>query len=316
MAWCSIASIETANFVKDERAGDRMKDGLTADPSFVERIGQFCDSDVVRMASVSGGDFATAYQVDLADGRCVFAKTHRQPPPGFFTTEAKGLTWLADSNAINVARVIGAADDPPACLVLNWIAIGRPSGDNQEAVFGRQLANLHRSGAPHFGRSDSRTTGSQALPNDPCSTWSEFYADQRLKPLATIAADANALPRSTIDGVLAVADRLEDFGAADEPPARIHGDLWAGNRVIDFEGVSWLIDPAAHGGHREFDLAMMQLFGGFGSDCFESYDEIFPLASGWRERIPLHQLAPLVVHAIKFGGSYPSAVESALASLS
>jgi len=108
---------------------------------------------------------------------------------------------------------------------------------------------------------------------------------------------------------------LEEFGACDEPPARLHGDLWAGNRLIDSKGDSWIIDPAAHGGHREFDLSMMRLFGGYSSDVFAAYEEYAPLADGWQRRIHLHQLAPLIVHAIKFGGSYVNATEEALNAL-
>lgn len=106
--------------------------------------------------------------------------------------------------------------------------------------------------------------------------------------------------------------RLEDLLGLPEAPARLHGDLWAGNRLVDVNGNNWLIDPACFGGHREFDLAMMRLFGGFGDDAFAAYDEAFPLADGWRDRIALHQIAPLVVHAIKFGGGYVSAVAEAL----
>jgi fructosamine-3-kinase len=103
--------------------------------------------------------------------------------------------------------------------------------------------------------------------------------------------------------------------AAAEPPARLHGDLWAGNRLVGAGGASWLVDPAAHGGHREFDLAMMRLFGGFGADCFAAYEEVSPLEPGWQARVPLHQLAPLVVHAIKFGGGYAGATADALAGI-
>ena len=113
---------------------------------------------------------------------------------------------------------------------------------------------------------------------------------------------------STLD-----ADRLRDIGGPPEPPARLHGDLWAGNRLVDTSGRSWLIDPASHGGHREFDLAMMRLFGGFGDDCYRAYADASPLADGWEQRISLHQIAPLVVHAIKFGGGYPAAAADAIA---
>ncbi len=208
--------------------------------------------------------------------------------------------------------MVAVADDAPACLILDWIELGGQRSAAGEAEFGRGLASLHRSVSPRFGREDGRTTGSQALPNDPCDSWEEFYRERRLLPLATIASERGSLPTPTIERLIHVGGRLADFGAVDEPAARLHGDLWTGNRVVDANGASWLIDPAAHGGHREFDLAMMRLFGGFGEPCFQAYDEVYPLAQGWERRVHLHQLAPLVVHAIKFGGGYVGAVDFAL----
>ena len=127
-----------------------------------------------------------------------------------------------------------------------------------------------------------------------------------------MARDADALPDHTIEAMEGLAGRLDHVGAADEPPARLHGDLWSGNRLVGADGGNWLIDPAAHGGHREFDLAMMRLFGGFHADCFDAYEAAHPLSEGWANRIPLHQIAPLVVHAIKFGGGYVGAAERAV----
>lgn len=283
----------------------RMDEALRA------RLEEMTAAAVGTVAPVGGGDFATAFRVMLADGRVVFAKTHPNPPPGFFSTEAAGLRWLAESGALRVPEVIGVADDAPACLVMAWVDEGSRHAVD-EAGFGRSLAALHAAGAPAFGRADSRTTGSLALPNDAADTWVDFYAERRLRPLAAIAAERGALRADSIDRLLGVAADPGRWGAADEPPARLHGDLWAGNRIVDRDGRSWLIDPAAHGGHREFDLAMMRLFGGFGTEAFDAYDEVAPLQPGWEARVDLHQLAPLVVHAIKFGGGYAAAVESAL----
>lgn len=272
------------------------------------------DVAVVVARRLAGGDVADSYRCELADGRSVFAKTHRDPPPGFFSTEAAGLTWLREAGVIAVPEVLAVSDGSPAAppmLVLEWIDEGR-AHDGTEADLGRSLARLHGSGAPSFGRQDRRTTGSRALPNDPCDTWVEFFAERRLRPLARLARDGDALPARTLADLDAVIDRLDELGGPPEPPARLHGDLWAGNRLVDRDGRSWLIDPAAHGGHREFDLAMMRLFGGYGPDCFLAYADESPLADGWEQRVPLHQLAPLVVHAVKFGGGYAAATQRAL----
>ena len=275
-------------------------------------VGRALGAQVTSATVVRGGDVAQAYRYELDDGRTVFAKTHPSPPPGFFTTEAAGLRWLAEPGVVTVPEVLAVSDEP-AFLALGWIELGHPRATT-EADLGRGLAALHQATPATFGREDRRTTGSRGLPNEPCATWAEFYATQRMAPLARLARDGGALPDAAIAGLERLdADRLATVGGPSEPPARLHGDLWAGNRVVDVDGRSWLIDPAAHGGHREFDLAMMRLFGGFGPDCFAAYDDAHPLADGWPERVPLHQIAPLVVHAIKFGGSYVRSSVDAIA---
>jgi fructosamine-3-kinase len=284
----------------------------------VDAIGAALDAAVVEARSLAGGDVARSYRVTLDDGRVVFAKTHDRPPPGFFVTEAWGLEWMRQTGAVDVPRVLAVGDAPLAMLVLTWVDERRgaqpdhPAGDR---AFGLSLARMHRAGAPCFGREDRRPTGSRSLPNDPSSTWPEFYAQRRLLPLVRMAADGDAVDRGVLRQIEVIAGRLDAFGAADEPPARLHGDLWAGNRIVDRAGTSWLIDPAAHGGHREYDLAMMRVFGGFGPDTFRAYDDEYPLTAGWQRRVPLHQLAPLLVHAIKFGGGYRAAVGRATAAL-
>ncbi len=281
--------------------------------TFAEALAAALGSDVASMAELGGGDVARAYAVTLADGRRVFAKTHAAPPAGFFSTEAAGLAWLRDADAVPVPTVLAVDDGDPAFLALEWIPTGGRSGTAGDEALGRGLAALHAAGADAFGRTDRRTTGSLALPNDPMATWAEFYAERRLRPLARIAAERGALEPRAVDSLERIADRLDQLGGPPTPAARLHGDLWAGNRLVDAGGRSWLIDPAAHGGHREFDLAMMRLFGGFSEACFGAYGEAAPLDDGWRDRVALHQLAPLVVHAIKFGGGYVAAVEDALA---
>ncbi|MFN8052270.1 MAG: fructosamine kinase family protein [Acidimicrobiales bacterium] len=286
------------------------------DTALRSAIGAAVGADVTAAGRLSGGDVAESYRVELADGRVVFAKTKAGAPAGFFTTEAASLSWLRAAGGVAVPDVLAADDGTamsPNLLVLEWIEEGGRPTDATESTFGSELATLHRAGAPCFGREDLRTSGSRGLPNRPHDAWAEFYATQRLLPLVRIARDERALPDRVLDDLEAVAGRLDVVGGDPEPPARLHGDLWAGNRLIDRDGRNWLIDPSAYGGHREFDLAMMRLFGGFGPAAFAAYDDAFPLSAGADERIALHQIAPLVVHAVKFGGGYREAAERAIA---
>jgi len=291
-----------------------MQDGTAAD------LSRLLGERVSCMDRLRGGDVAEAFRVVLVGGQTVFAKTHRRPPPGFFTTEAAGLAWLEETDALPVPAVVAVSDGAGGSapwLVLEWISESR-GGVPDEAAFGRSLAALHGAGAPHFGREDRRATGSRGLPNEPCEMWAEFYATQRLVPLARLLRDERHLGDDATrlaGGLESVAARLIELVGPAEPPARLHGDLWAGNRLVDVDGASWLIDPACFGGHREFDLAMMRLFGGFGTAAFDAYSEVAPLAGGWEGRIPLHHLAPLAVHAIKFGGAYPATLARALRAL-
>ena len=287
--------------------------------SLAAAVAEDLGADVRATGRLSGGDVAESYRMELADGRTVFAKTHRNPPAGFFTTEATGLRWLREPTVIPVPEVLAVSDGDdgsPPRLVLEWIDEAGAGSSQTEAEFGRALARLHRTGAPTFGRQDRRTTGSLGLPNDPCETWVEFFGERRLGVLVRIARDRQALSSSALTKLEHTIERLDTIGGVHEPPARLHGDLWAGNRLVDRTGRSWLIDPACHGGHREYDLAMMRLFGGFGPECFAGYVAEWPLADGWEARVPLHQLAPLTVHAIKFGGGYAAATEQALDAVS
>ena len=154
--------------------------------------------------------------------------------------------------------------------------------------------------------------GPLALPNAPAGDWPAFYAERRLEPLARMAADRGALTAATPRLLERVLARLPELAGPSEPPARVHGDLWGGNVLVDAAGQPWLIDPAAHGGHRELDLAMLRLFGGPSARCFAAYEEVAPLAPGAAERVALWQLAPLLLHAALFGAAYAARVEAAL----
>ena len=272
------------------------------------------NSEVTVCRHIQGDKFHDQFRVELADGRQVFAKTNRAGSSEGFLFEAASLEWLGRANAVPVPEVLAVNKAEPGFLILQWIEEGRGSSEGDEAL-GRSLARLHTAGAPGFGREDSGTTIDQPLPNRICDSWAEFYASCRLEPLAQQARDSEALPRKALAGIDRIIGRVDLLVGPKEPPARLHGDLWAGNRVVDASGQSWLVNPCALGGDRESELAMMRLFGGFSDACFAAYDELFPLADGWQRRVPLYQLAPLIRHAIGSGGHYVGRVEQALLQL-
>ena len=218
----------------------------------------------------------------------LFAKTHAAPPAGFFTTEATGLAWLRESGAVRVPEVLAVSDgsgEQPAFLALEWIEPRRSSGG---PIVGRVRVRARARRTPRFWRPLVRTRGpahhrQSRAPERSVQHVGGVRRQRRFLPLARIARDRGSLPPDVVDRLESLANTLDRFddGAG---PARLHGDLWAGNRVVDADGASWLIDPAAHGGHPEFDLAMMRLFGGFGSDAFSGYETVSPLADGWRDR--------------------------------
>jgi fructosamine-3-kinase len=269
---------------------------------------------VERLDGIGGGDLNDAYAATLADGARAFVKTSADAAAGAFAAEAAGLRWLAEPAALGIPDVLAVADEPgaPRFLALAWIEPGAPSPAADEAL-GSGLAALHASGAPAFGGpSDVLHVGPLTLPNGSSPDWPTFYAARRLEPLARLAAERGALPAGA--GVLLerVLARLPELAGPPEPPARVHGDLWAGNVLVDRAVRPWLIDPAAHGGHRELDLAMLRLFGGIGSRCFAAYEEAAPLAPGAAERVGLWQLAPLLLHAALFGAAWGARVEAVL----
>ena len=260
---------------------------------------------------VAGGDVNRATRVDLADGRCLFVKHRPGAPGGMYRAEADGLAWLSEANALRLPRVVAVGEGEPAFLALEWVERGRPGPGHDERL-GRGLAALHRAGAPGFGLARDNWIGPLSQPNGPCPTWPEFYATRRLAPMARAAAERGRLPARALAGVERLASRLEDLCGPPEPPARLHGDLWGGNAMSDAAGEPVLVDPAVYGGHREVDLAMMRLFGGFSERVFAAYAEDFPLAPGHEDRVALYQLYPLLVHVALFGGAYAGSVERML----
>jgi fructosamine-3-kinase len=251
------------------------------------------------------------YRLELTDGRVAFGKAAGQAGTGSsgFAAEAAGLRWLAEAGEVPVPAVLGFDD---GLLVLEWVSEGS-AGAAAARRFGADLARLHASGAEHFGAPWTGVIAGLALPNDQADDWPSWYATHRLLPFARLAVEQGSLSTGDFTLMETVAGRITELAGRSgaEQPSRIHGDCWSGN-VLWSGGRGWLIDPAAHGGHRETDLAMLALFGApYLDQILAAYVEVAPLAEGWRERVPLHQLHPLLVHVCLFGVSYRMAALAA-----
>lgn len=269
---------------------------------------QSIDQRLVVLHSRAGGDICDAWRV-TTDVGVYFAKTTRAPAPGMFELESAGLDWIAETSVVT-PDVIAAGPDG---LLLEWLDQSHPEPATAQA-FGANLAGLHATPANSFGCPPANAShssgwiGSLPMPFGHWETWQQFYADGRLRPTAELARKRGGLDADSDRAVERVCQALLAGAMAgaesDKGPSRIHGDLWSGNVLWSRSGVT-LIDPAAHGGHPETDLAMLQLFGvPFFREIISGYQSIRPLRKGWVDRVSLHQLFPVLVHAALFGGSY------------
>jgi fructosamine-3-kinase len=262
---------------------------------------------VTGSTSVGGGDINDAARVTLADGRTIFVKHHARPTPGAFACEARGLAWLAEADAIKIPRVLGHGE---RFLALEWLDAGA-RGSRFDEELGRGLARLHQAGAPRFGLDHDNVLATLPQDNAESPDWPSFWIDRRLVPTARRAVEKRGAPQRWLDDLDRLRAVLPAIAGPPEPPARLHGDLWSGNVHAD-GGSPALIDPAVYGGHREVDLAMLALFGSIAPRTLDAYEDVAPLADGWRDRVALWQLYPLLVHVVLFGGSYAASFERAL----
>lgn len=265
----------------------------------------------LKSESLEGADINQVFKV----GDFVLKLNKAEEFPAMFEKEAKGLNALRSSNSFIIPEVIthGSIGNFQY-LQLEFIQQGHPS-ENFWEVFGIQLAKLHQQTADDFGWSGSNFIGSLVQENTRHNQWSEFLINQRFQPMiemAVNAGDVNYVEAKLIEKFYA---RINEIWPQ-EKPALLHGDLWAGNYLVNREGKPVLIDPAVYFGHREMDLGMMQLFGGFDSRVYAIYHENFPLEKGWEERVKFNQIYPLLVHVNLFGRNYWDKVASILAPFS
>lgn len=253
-----------------------------------------------NITPVGGGCIAQAAIATFPDGSKVFIK-RAAGDPRMFECEAQGLNALRVADAIRVPEVLAVSHD---ALVLEFIGQGRGKADFF-ADFGRRFAQLHETRGTACGFAHDNFIGSTPQLNSAVEgDWPEFFLERRLRYQVELA-----MQNGHGDELLRLLDRCEStvldvLQPNREQPGLLHGDLWSGNFMVDEKGAPCLIDPAVYYGHREADLAMTRLFGGFDPKFYSAYFEAWPLAPEWEERLPVYQLYHLLNHLNLFGGAY------------
>ena len=265
--------------------------------------------DVLSQSHIGGGSIYSALKVETNKGIFFVKHNSKHLYPAMFEKEALGLKLLHESDAIEVPEVItfdNVGDD--SFLVLKFIKSGNKPTDFWD-LFAKNLAALHKNTNKNFGFNHDNYIGSLKQFNDWENTWSDFFREQRLDVQLKMAHDSALLNSSIVSAFERFYKRIDDI-FPNEQPSLVHGDLWGGNFMVGEKGEPIIIDPAVYFGHREMDLAMSQLFGGFSSEFYTSYNKYFPLEKGWQKRMDYCNLYPLLVHVNLFGGHYINAVKS------
>jgi fructosamine-3-kinase len=264
------------------------------------------NESITSSNSVSGGCIADSKLIETESGKRYFAKTYAAEPKMFFN-EANGLNELAKANAIEVPKVIKA---DKGYLLLGFIETGNKPRDFFE-TFGREFARMHRYTSESFGFYEDNFIGATPQYNiaegSEKTSWAEFYYQKRILAQYKIAEQRGFATNELHNGVMQLENKIESIlKGSTEAPALLHGDLWNGNYMCSKNGKAVLIDPAVYYGHREADLAMTKMFGGFSHDFYKAYQEEYPLPKGWQYRENLYLLYHYMNHMNLFGMSYYS----------
>ena len=268
-----------------------------------EELEKIVENPVLRIQSVSGGDINDAYRIETKD-QSYFLKVNQYPNGvQMLDCEADGLRALSKRAPLRVPRVLGRGTTTGQhWLLLEYFAPGGVDNSFWER-FGQQLAQLHRQSSPMFGWDGDNYIGSLPQSNVRRATWAEFYAQERLEPQLRRALNSGRLQATDLQNAYRLYKKLTAI-CPEEPPALTHGDLWSGNFLVAADGSPVLIDPSVSYAHREMDLALSQLFGGFAPLFYRAYQDQYPVAPNFAERITVYQLYYILVHVNLFGGSY------------
>jgi protein-ribulosamine 3-kinase len=276
---------------------------MTPSKAIISVIEDHLSETITGSRFVSGGSINIAYELQTADGKYFLKVNHKALYPGMFAAEAKGLALLTQTNAVKVPVIVLQGDaGNESFLLLEWVDARRGSVQATQ-VLGAQLAQVHLNTANEFGLDQDNYIGSLPQSNRKHSKWSDFFIQERLQPMVSLAVDKRLLEYEDVGNFEKLYTKLPEL-FDEEAPALLHGDLWAGNYLTTPDDEPYLIDPAVYYGHREVDVAMTTLFGGFSREFYIEYDKVFPFAEGWQERVDLWNLYPLLVHVNLFGLGY------------
>lgn len=261
---------------------------------------------IVSVTPITGGDINSSARLQTDAGDFYFLKWNQRTPKKMFETEAKGLKLLASAQTgIVIPRVFLLGDD---FLLMEFL---EENNFGNSYVFGTQLAQLHRKSNELFGNDHANYIGRLPQSNKYHADWLEFFMRERLEPQVQMAVDSGKIDKHFTH----IFDRVMNYTYVmfpDEPPALLHGDLWSGNYMFTKKGEVAIFDPAVYFGHREMDLAMTKLFGGFDTEFYHGYNDVYPLEQGYEEREKLCNLYPILVHANLFGAHYISQAKQLL----
>lgn len=267
---------------------------------------------VLRHINPQGGESINeSFKIETSSGNFFLKRNDRLLYPNMFVKEAEGLNLLKQNCTIHIPDVISVGEyENYQFLILRFIDKGL-AGKTFWEDFGNGLAQLHKHSQTEFGLTQNNYIGSLPQQNKPQKDWTTFFIQERLQPMVAYALTHKKLSHAHYDRFQLLYKKIENF-FPEEKPSLLHGDLWNGNFMANADGHPVIFDPAVYYGHREMDIAMTKLFGGFHEKFYSSYHETYPLNDGWEERIKICNLYPLLVHVNLFGGSYKSEVETIL----
>jgi fructosamine-3-kinase len=266
---------------------------------------------ILHWQQVFGGDINQTFVLTDNLNRKFFLKLNSIAQKDMFEKEFNGLRLLRTTNSLFVPPpVLQGSFHDSIFLVMEYLEKGNPTKTFWKE-FATGLAKFHQTTHPFFGLEEDNYIGSLYQSNHYCSEWEQFYASQRILPLFHLAFQQQKCKEQDVRDAERLCQKLHMI-FPNEPPSLIHGDLWGGNFMCVRDGRAAIYDPAVYYGHREMDIAMSLLFGGFDSSFYTYYNEVFPLEKSWRDRVELCQLYPLLVHLILFGGHYYSSVKEIL----